>query len=286
MAKKQSSPILNIILVLIGLALIITSIAYRTGNDTLVDEAGNEIVQADANYINAENEGRLIAVSSKIYASSELKDDFFGIAKQTYKLKRVVETYQWKYVCEEDDNCSYNKVWSEELIDSSEYAGDHKNPTSVQYASEEFKESGIALGSYLLTDTLVHNIDYDTDMGPDEIADLYKGNYTLIGEYITNSADINSPKIGDFRISYKYAKDKVMTVIAKQAGNSFAPYYSSDKKEIYSIEEGEISAADYIKSFDSTSQLFRVIIALFGIAFACFGFTSLVLGNIKQKPVK
>lgn len=283
MATKKKIQVLNIALIIIGLALIALAIINKNQTTSVVDTNGNEVIFAKPDIVSTDNQGKLVAVSDKVSASGILSDKYFGISKNTYKLKRVVEMYQ--YQLDEETN-EYLKVWSEEVIDSRLYDSSHKNPDSKAFASEEYFESDLSLGAFVLTDKLVNDIDYDTVLGPDEISELYTGQYTLTGEYITNTADMNNPKIGDFRVSYKYAKDKTVTVIAKQNGNSFEAFYSDNKKEVYSLEEGELSAADF--SIATTGFEFNVnfIISLIGIAFVCFGVTAIVFANIKSKKVK
>lgn len=283
MATKNKIPVLNILLIIIGLALIGLAIVNKNQTTAVVDTDGNEVTFAKSDIVSTGNQGKLVAVSDKVEASGNLTDKYFGISKKTYKLKRVVEMYQYKL---NEDTNEYLKVWNEEVIDSSSYDANHKNPDSKAFTSEEYFENNLSLGAFALTDKLVNDIDYDTVLGPDEISSLYTGQYTLTGEYITNTADMDNPKIGDFRISYKYAKDKTVTVIAKQNGNSFEPFYSDNKKEVYSLEEGELSAADFTTSTTGFEFNVNFIISLIGIAFVCFGVTAIVFANIKSKKVK
>lgn len=283
MATKNKIPVLNILLIIIGLVLIGLAIVNKNQTTAVVDTDGNEVTFAKSDIVSTGNQGKLVAVSDKVEASGNLTDKYFGISKKTYKLKRVVEMYQYKL---NEDTNEYLKVWNEEVIDSSSYDANHKNPDSKAFTSEEYFENNLSLGAFALTDKLVNDIDYDTVLGPDEISSLYTGQYTLTGEYITNTADMDNPKIGDFRISYKYAKDKTVTVIAKQNGNSFEPFYSDNKKEVYSLEEGELSAADFTTSTTGFEFNVNFIISLIGIAFVCFGVTAIVFANIKSKKVK
>lgn len=283
MATKNKIPVLNILLIIIGLALIGLAIVNKNQTTAVVDTDGNEVTFAKSDIVSTGNQGKLVAVSDKVEASGNLTDKYFGISKKTYKLKRVVEMYQYKL---NEDTNEYLKVWNEEVIDSSSYDANHKNPDSKAFTSEEYFENNLSLGAFALTDKLINDIDYDTVLGPDEISSLYTGQYTLTGEYITNTADMDNPKVGDFRISYKYAKDKTVTVIAKQNGNSFEPFYSDNKKEVYSLEEGELSAADFTTSTTGFEFNVNFIISLIGIAFVCFGVTAIVFANIKSKKVK
>lgn len=283
MATKNKIPVLNILLIIIGLTLIGLAIVNKNQTTAVVDTDGNEVTFAKSDIVSTGNQGKLVAVSDKVEASGNLTDKYFGISKKTYKLKRVVEMYQYKL---NEDTNEYLKVWNEEVIDSSSYDANHKNPDSKAFTSEEYFENNLSLGAFALTDKLINDIDYDTVLGPDEISSLYTGQYTLTGEYITNTADMDNPKIGDFRISYKYAKDKTVTVIARQNGNSFEPFYSDNKKEVYSLEEGELSAADFTTSTTGFEFNVNFIISLIGIAFVCFGVTAIVFANIKSKKVK
>ena len=283
MATKNKIPVLNILLIIIGLVLIGLAIVNKNQTTAVVDTDGNEVIFAKSDIVSTGNQGKLVAISDKVAAGGNLTDKYFGISKKTYKLKRVVEMYQYKL---NEDTNEYLKVWNEEVIDSSSYDANHKNPDSKAFTSEEYFENNLSLGAFSLTDKLINDIDYDTVLGPDEISSLYTGQYTLTGEYITNTADMDNPKIGDFRISYKYAKDKTVTVIAKQNGNSFEPFYSDNKKEVYSLEEGELSAADFTTSTTGFEFNVNFIISLIGIAFVCFGVTAIVFANIKSKKVK
>lgn len=283
MATKNKIPVLNILLIIIGLVLIGLAIVNKNQTTAVVDTDGNEVIFAKSDIVSTGNQGKLVAISDKVAAGGNLTDKYFGISKKTYKLKRVVEMYQYKL---NEDTNEYLKVWNEEVIDSSSYDANHKNPDSKAFTSEEYFENNLSLGAFALTDKLINDIDYDTVLGPDEISSLYTGQYTLTGEYITNTADMDNPKIGDFRISYKYAKDKTVTVIAKQNGNSFEPFYSDNKKEVYSLEEGELSAADFTTSTTGFEFNVNFIISLIGIAFVCFGVTAIVFANIKSKKVK
>ena len=187
MATKNKIPVLNIALIIIGLALIGLAIINKNQTTAVVDTDGNEVIFAKSDVVSTGNQGKLVAISDEVSASGNLTDKYFGISKKTYKLKRVVEMYQYKL---NEDTNEYLKVWNEEVIDSSSYDANHKNPDSKAFTSEEYFENNLSLGAFALTDKLINDIDYDTVLGPDEISSLYTGQYTLTGEYITNTADM------------------------------------------------------------------------------------------------
>ncbi len=280
-AKKQTS-VLNIVLIIIGAVLVGIAIFYKPTVNTFVDEAGDQIVQAVSEQVLPENDDKLVIVSDKVFSSNVLKDNYFGVSKTTYKLARVVETYQWEKQCDEGgNNCKFLENWLEGVTDTGD--NEHKNPATTQFSSEEYAQTNLPLGKYVLSDKLIHDIPYDTVMGPDEISSVYTGSYALVGEYITNSENLDSPKIGDWRIHYEYAKDKMVTVVAKQQGNSFGPYYTSNKKEIYSLEEGEKTANEYLSDLEEQKSPFNLIIAIIGVFFIFLGVSSIVFAKLKKK---
>lgn len=278
---KSKVSILNIVVVLIGIIVLAYGLAQRSESTVFIGEVNEAVVEADPDVVDDSNEGKLVIVSGKIAASTELKDEYFGVSKATVKMKRFVEMYQWAQDC--TNGCTYYQIWSEDLIDSKNFDEAHKNPDTKQYKSEEYFEEKINLGAYTLSDKLVNDLHYDTVMGPDEIVSAYPGHYNIIGEYITNSDNLEAPKIGDFRISYEYIKDKDATVVARQAEGGFAPYYTDSKKEIYSIMEGTHTADDYIASMERGHSILGIVLTVIGAIFIAFGIGAIIIDVLKSR---
>ncbi len=281
MQKKPS--ILNIIVIVIGLIVLVYGLTQRSELTVLADEINEAVVEAQVDKLESKNDGKLVIVSGDIFASDTLTDEYFKVSHKTIKLKRVVEMYQWTQDCSTE--CVYLKVWSEPVINSSKFDDAHKNPDTKQYSSEEYFQKKTYLGEYRLSDKLVNDLRYDTIMGPDEMLENYgnSSNYSIVGEYITNSADIDNANIGDFRIHYEYVKDKSVTVIAKQSGDSFEPFYTEKKREIYDITEGQQSAADYIASMKKNNSLFGIILVIVGLLFIVFGAGAIIFDALKER---
>lgn len=278
---KHKISLLNITLIIIGAIVLIYGIFQKSESTVLANEIEQAVVQADSEKVDPKNEGKLVILSGHISANGELRDDYFKISQKTIKLKRVVETYQWIEDC--STQCTYLKTWSEELIDSSKFDSAHKNPDTKQYSSEEYIQDKTQMGSFSLTKTLVDKLHYDTVYGPDEIIDEYKGNYELLGEYITNVTDMNNPNIGDFRIHYEYVKDKDVTVVAKQAGQTFEPFYTDKNKEIYDISDGIQSANEYVAKIKKSNSALGIVLSVIGGAFILFGVAAIVFDELKAR---
>ena len=84
-----------------------------------------------------------------------------GVPK-TILLRRSVEIYQWEERSEEREDTTYytyRKVWSNRLIDSSDFMeGGHDNPT-VQYIRErEDYAADVTLNAFRLSDSQIRRI--------------------------------------------------------------------------------------------------------------------------------
>ena len=278
--KRRRISIIGIILVLLGIATLIMALNRANTFETLINEARADVVAADYERVNSADEGKLVGVSGKLTAEGILSDNLIGIGRRTVMLRRVVETYQWSQSC--DDACEYVKPWHEGLIDSKDFGSTHGNPSEQKYESQDFIATDQKFGAYILPKTLIQKLSYDTTLGPDEIAELYHGDLKIFNEYLTNSADPSNPAIGDYRISYQYVKDKTITVIAQQKGDSFAEFRSSSKETFFEVDEGSETAEEFINRFAQNNKGINWVLAGIGIILVIFG-AALIYNSLKGR---
>jgi len=270
--KKVS--LIGILFVLLGVGVIALALTRANLFAGLVSEASNDIKTAEYDKVDASREGHLVAVSGQLTADGKLTDSDFGVSRKTVMLKRVVEVYQWQKNC--DDGCKYEKTWHEGLIRSDSFESGHENPTSAKYESREFIAENQTFGAYSMPKTLIHKLSYDTTLGPDEISELYRGDLKIFNEYLTDSANPAEPAIGDYRISYRYVKDKTITIVAKQVSNSFEEYHSSNKETLFEIDEGSETAEDFIKRMSGDNRDVNWILVGIGVILLLIGISSIV----------
>ena len=278
--KRRRISIIGIILVLLGIATLIMALNRANTFETLINEARADVVAADYEHVNSAYEGKLVGVSGKLTAEGILSDSLIGIGRRTVMLRRVVETYQWFKSC--DDACEYVKTWHEGLIDSKDFGSNHVNPSEQKYESQDFIATDQKFGAYILPKTLIQKLSYDTTLGPDEIAELYHGDLKIFNEYLTNSADPSNPAIGDYRIGYQYVKDKTITVIAQQKGDSFAEFRSSSKETFFEVDEGSETAEEFINRFAQNNKGINWVLAGIGIILVIFG-AALIYNSLKGR---
>ena len=158
--------------ILAGLVLLIIGVCVLWYNEGRTVKTASAIKEAKKNYtdvssekIDKKYEGKLVATKGKIDLSeaTELTDEKFGITAKAAKLERIVEMYQWEEKCETDDNdkkkCTYEKVWNDNLIDSSEFVeSGHTNPDSMPYESETYTAENAKLGKFILPVELLERL--------------------------------------------------------------------------------------------------------------------------------
>lgn len=207
-----------------------------------LEEGRGIVVSTAAESINSIHQGALVHISGLTSTPDTLSDAQFGVVEQALKLKRKVETYQWKQTSstKTEKNLggsetttttySYQKVWSEGLINSSGFkqpAG-HTNPASTPYSSQLLQAKNVNLGAYGLSDSYVSQIS-NYESYPLTIANLnamddnLKKAFKLIGNeyFFGNSA---SPEIGAVRVNFSIVKPSEISVVGQQNSGVIETY--------------------------------------------------------------
>lgn len=271
--KKSNGILGGLILLFIGIAILWNNEGRTVKTQSAILEAKKNFIQVKSDKVNSKNEGKIVATKGKINidSSDELKDDIFGITKKAVKMKRNVEMYQWKESCKTDDNdnekCTYEKVWESDLLDSSEYVeSGHNNPSYMLYESEEYIASDVKLGAFTLPEELIKSLKYDKKKTNDELVNEYnnsKENIKIDGKYLTNVKE-DGPEIGDLRISYEYTTAKNVSVIGVQTDDTFEAFTSKKGKDIYTIVEGNKTGTQMLESMTNANKNLKWFLRIVG----------------------
>lgn len=280
--KKSGGFVGGFIILLIGIIVLWSNEGRTVREQSTINEGLKNYTDISSKKINDKYDGKLIATTGKIDLSeaSELKDSKFGISSKAVKLNRVVEMYQWNESCSNDDNdkkaCSYEKEWSNKIIDSSNFEkSGHSNPTSMKIESEEFVNDNIKVGAFILPSRLIGSLSYNKTYGNDKLNEQYNNSvegFKVYEKYITNSENTEEPQIGDLRISYKIASDGEVSMMGVQNDNTLRAYKSKKGKSIFSIRRGSYTGREILESRASVNKTIKWILRIFG--------TFLVIGGI------
>ena len=259
----------GLIFLIIGVSLLWWNEGRTVVQQSMILEAEKNLIQIKDAKVDPANEDKLVAIYGEIHQEklTELRDFEFGVVVRTPFLKRVVEMYQWEEECDEDDDgfetCDYRKVWSDELIDSSEFKeSGHDNPMAFKYESQGRISTEVRVGEFLIPDELVQELSTEKtfDNLDQTVAEAH--GFTIQNNYYTDVKD-NTPQIGNTRISFVYNDAKNLSAIGVQNGDTLMRYTAKKGGTLLTIREGNHTGVEILnamkKSNNFTKWLFRVL---------------------------
>ena len=281
--KRGGGILGGLIFLVIGISVLWSNEGRTVKTQAAIGEATKSFIQVKSDKVDSKNEGKLIATKGKLNIdnSNELKDDTFGINVKAVKMKRLVEMYQWKEKCTEENEktkCTYEKVWDSKIIDSSDYTiSGHENPSDMLYESEEYIADNVKLGAFTLPNELIGSLKYDKNKNNEQLTNEYnnsKEDIEVDGKYLTNVKE-SEPQIGDIRISYQYTTVKDASVMGVQTDDTFEAYTSKKGKDIYTIVEGNKTGAQILENMTSANKTIKWGLRILGTILIIGGFSSM-----------
>ena len=282
--KSGGGILSGLLLLVVGIGILWYNEGRTVKSQSTINEARKNYTDIKADKIDEKYEGKLVATKGKIDLSeaSTLTDSKFGISVKAAKMQRVVEMYQWQESCETDDNdnknCSYEKVWDDNLIDSSEFekAG-YNNPTVMPYEGEIYIADNVKLGAFTLPEDLIRTLSYNKKKNSDELASEYKNSVdgvVAVNNYLTNVKN-DSPEIGNVRISYQYLDSETVSVMAVQTGDTFEAFTSKKGNDVYKIMKGNKTGAQILEGMSKTNKTWKWILRFIGVFITISAFSTM-----------
>ncbi len=273
--------------IIVGILMIIGGTCllwWNEGNNVRNIEAINEVEKVlkvvGSDKVDAKNEGKLVLVNGDLITEDEeIKDDTFGVSIKAPVLTRTVEIYEWEETEHTDDDSttySYNKVWKEDLIDSSSFhQSGHTNPTSMAVQGQTFVANNVKLGVFELSSEQKDMLSTKADVTIPEDITLDE-TYKVDKGYVTTSKNLDNPEIGDLRINWQYNNWTKATVLAVQKENTFTKYTAKSGRNINRIFEGELSTDEVLSKIRSEDKMMKWIFRAVGALLIVFGYVSLI----------
>jgi len=269
------------IFLVLGVILLWWNEGNNVKNLKTTAELEDSYVDVKSNKVESKNDGKLVATHGKLINEKELTDETFGVTIKTPIMKRTVEVYQWKETSNTDKDgnttYSYNKDWSERLIDSSDFhETGHDNPTSKLYEDKTYTSDDVKVGAFSLSSEQVEKLSTKanfTEFNQETINGL---NLKITNNYITNSEDFENPKIGDVRITFSFNNSTEVSVLAIQSDDSFVDFTSKAGKKVNRIVDGSHNGKDMIESIRSEDIFMKWILRFFGFIICMAGFRTIL----------
>lgn len=273
----------GIIFILVGIGLLWFNEANNVENIKAVAEGRNVAINITSSPIKAENDGKLVNINGDLnIVSGEVKDTVFNIETKTVRLVRTVEMYQWAEDEDEDEDgnktYTYKKEWTIELIDAGDFnqPNGHQNPTIFPYESTDFLAYEVGIGDFKVSDQQKQKLSANTVVSPIPETAVLPINYQKEGKYIFLSTDINSPQVGDVRVSFTYNNDSRATILAKQSDENLLDYTTESGKIINMIRGGEYTALQMLDYLETQNNMLKWILRLVGTLLIIAGIAAIL----------
>ncbi len=241
-------------------------------------------IEISCDSINRENDNKLVQLSGKAVTDAALTDGIITI-QDAFALKRTVEMYQWKENVEtqtkdnlggsttETKTYTYEKVWSEQEINSSDFKkSEYVNPKFSIKSEKIYAETG-KLGEFNLTSKQTHAMsEYSkyTDLPQSNEYKIYEGSYY-------KGVDPLKPSIGDIRITYNYVPSGVnISIIGQQKSDDTLTNQVLKKSSVYLQQSGLKTKGEMINSFRKGNTIFTNVIRFAGWLLMFIGLNLLI----------
>ena len=280
--------------ILVGIVLVVVACGLLFWNEgravkrakDLAEGAG-AVISVSASEMQSANEGQLVHMTGLATSDQTLSDTMFPVSATAIKLRRTVEMYQWQENTKSETRkklgggeetvttYTYGKVWSESAINSSSFKeSGHDNP-GMQYNSEEQVADNVALGQFVLSNSLVSQMSNYEDLPittpPSSFQGLPSNTKVNGGGYYIGYYP-NSPAIGDYRITYQIVNPATVSIVSVQKGNSFAPYKGSRGSTIDELVLGEKTADEMFTALEAQNKMMTWILRAVGFIVMFIGF--------------
>lgn len=277
--------ILGAILVVLSIALLWWNEGRSVKQYKSLKEGQGAVVSASATPIDKTLEGSLVYITGLATSSSELNDTEFGINERLIKLDRDVEIYQWKETVrtKTEKNLggserkvktySYSKEWDDNLINSQKFkkSAEHRNPTLMKYNKYSRVADTVTVGDYSLSPALKSR--FKTQLYPN-LKDVLNHDSvpkgaTINEQYLYIGNDEADPQIGDIKITWSFAKDTDVSVVAKQQDAKLIGYQTKAGNKIEILKEGNIGVDQIFEDAQSSNSILTWCLRGAGL-FICF----------------
>lgn len=292
--------------VLFGLALFIGSFVLLFFNEDnsiktyrAISEMEKNVITAASDKVNAANEGKLVCTNGDAVTSDILNDTLTGLSQKGIALNRRVEMYQWteeKHTEtkektggseETTTTYTYDTKWSSSYNNSSNFKKPegHTNP-AMQYKAKEFLAQNVKLGAFKLTSNMIGKIggaeEYTlTSADKAKLPAAIRANSVLNDGIIYYSAkakpSIDTPKVGDYKISYSLTgPKKPVSVMATQVSKTFEAYAAKNGKIFEILKDGIHTAAAIIQMERTANAILTWVLRLVGFLCMFIGLQLLI----------
>ncbi|MDI1351848.1 MAG: TMEM43 family protein, partial [bacterium] len=207
------------------------------------------------------------------------------------KLDRTVEMYQWQEHVDtknekqvggsekETKTFTYKKVWSAQLIDSTDFkvAEHHQNPKYMPLRSSTQYAKTVTLGDFLLPEELIKQINLARNVNlsatnKETLQSKYSKPVFVIGDQLFLGQDVQNPVLGDLRIGLTAVYPQTVSIIAQQTNHTLQAYSAPPGESLLLLSPGEVSSDQMIHDALSENTMWTWLFRLASLIMLIAGF--------------
>lgn len=262
-----------------------------------IDEGEESCISLDSNAeIDPEMNGKLVHLTGKAETDDVLSDDVFGVSVNAIALERNVEMYQWIEEIkttekkklggkvEKVEVPTYRKGWSSTAVDSSSFmeAG-HDNPCSMEFQEDKTFASNVRFGAFHLGERQIERIgaaqayrfpaSFTSKVERVQVQGtvMYVPNAETRLNEKNNRIVASQPRIGDMRVTYKVVLPHEISIVAKQHGDTFVDYTTTNGRKLSYLVDGISDAEAMFSSARASNSFMTWLLRIVGFIMMYLG---------------
>ncbi len=278
----MSNKLKGFCLIILAIGVFVMTVIFNNNDNKIATELYNNYENVSSTEVKEENNGKLVATNGEItLLQEELTDEDFNVSVSSAVLKRKVEVFVWTEEQTTENgqtSYTYRKKWSDELIDSSKFRFQDRyiNPKKISYESKTIYNNQVKLGAFTLGENELKQLSVKTKLTPNVNKKKLPKGFSIVGDYITDAKNIESPEVGNIRISYTYNVDSSLSVLAKQNGTSFDYYKTKNEKQVDVLLSGIKNGEEIIKYFENNNYTRNNILVIIALVLTTLGIIKLM----------
>jgi hypothetical protein len=253
-----------------------------------LDEGAAAVMSITADALDERNEGALVHISGDATAAEDVQDAEFGLAVDALRLRRAVQMYQWEESSttktegnKKTTTYRYNTDWYDTVIasDRFEERAGHDNPNQMPFLEQITDAANVTIGAFVLNRDQLDELD-DFEVLQASLPPLADRGTPRDQWLYLETANPNTPTVGDVRIGFQQIPEGSISIVAKQVGNTFEPFRAKAGGSVSLITQGTQSAEEMFATAKRNNMLMTWFFRLGGFLM-CLGGFRLVMGPLE-----
>lgn len=279
--------------VVVGLALVPASMGIMFWNEgravqtarSLAEGAG-AVQMAEAGRVDPALEGKLVHVSGPLTVAATLRDPDFPVeVAGAVRLVREVEMYQWREERRSETRTAlggsqetvttytYTRGWSPTQIDSSRFQQpDGRRNPQMRYTARNTVAPEARLGARRLAEQQLAGFGQAQPLVLNASTFFAPFGTRVIDGALYVGRDPANPQIGDMRIRFSQVPAGPASIVARQAGDGFAPYQTQAGDAIMMLTAGIQPASQMFRQAEASNSTLTWILRGVGALLMYAGF--------------